>query len=227
MNQFIRWYKSLNGTSKIGIYIMVFGAILIFLGLKGISFGIDFIESGRWIVPLGLALYAIGVSLDSGKKMQSISTANFYEITYRFWDRAPALYKKESFKNRDTDSWQLGNLFRHAEKLKDWADPDVQEKLIKEFKTFLERLRLKKCKKYWVEVKNYMAVCSIAIGLKTEKDTIKDELIDELSKWIGKKEKEESNREYLQRKENEFSKMEKSKIFKIIKEKAKKVEKNG
>ncbi len=185
------------------------------------------IESFKFLFPICLAVLSLflachsivlskeasEIATSSDKKMQSISTADFYEITYRFWDRAPILYEEQSFEVRDTCSWQLGNLFRHGDKLKDWADPDVQDKLIKEFKIFLERLRPIKCKKYWVEVKNYMEICNIAIDFKTKNDSTKDELIYELSKWVGKKEKEESKKEYLRRKGNEFSKMKNRKIY--------------
>ncbi len=165
------------------------------------------------LLSLAIASHAVIIAINSDEKMKSISTGDFYELTYRFWDRAPILYNKKIKEVRDTQSWQLGNLFRHGEKLKKWADPDVQEKLIKEFKIFLKRLQPIPCEKYWVEIKNYMTICKIAIDFKTESDGIKDELIDELGNWIGKKRKGESNKEYLKRKDDEFSHKKNSDIF--------------
>jgi len=173
----------------------------------------SFTALGFTLLSLAIACHAVVIAMNSDEKMKSIATGDFFEITYRFWDRAPILYRKQNKGVRDTQSWQLGNLFRHGDKLKKWADPDVQEKLIKEFKTFLERLRPIKCEKYWVEIKNYMGICNIAIGFKTENDDIKDELIDELGNWIGKKEEGKSNKEYLKRKGSEFSQKKKYDIF--------------
>ncbi len=164
---------------------------------------------------LAIACHAVVIAIDSDEKMRSIATGDFFEITYRFWDRAPILYREQSKAVRDTQSWQLENLFRHGDKLKKWAESDVQEKLIKEFKIFLERLRSTECKKYWVEVKNYMEICRIAMDFKTENDDIKNELIDELGNWIGKKVGGESNKEYLKRKSNEFSQNEKYDFFMV------------
>ena len=64
-----------------------------------------------------------------------------------------------------------------------------------------------------MEIKNYMGICKIAIRFKTENDNIKDKLIDELGNWIGKKEERESNQEYLERKNEEFSQKKKYDIF--------------
>lgn len=196
----------------LGFFSMILGLIALYIQIENLGqFAITF---GLGLVAWGIGCLSILLANKSDKKMQSISTADFYEITYRFWDRAPKLYKEQRFEVRDTYSWQLGNLFRHGEKLKDWADLEVQDKLIKEFKIFLERLRPNKCNKYWIEVKNYIEICKIAIGFKTKNDNIKDDLIEELGKWIGKKAKEESNHEYLKRKINELSKMKKNEIFK-------------
>jgi hypothetical protein len=182
-------------------------------------------------ISIGIAFYSVGIGHDSDKKMrsimQSISTSDFYKLSYTFWDRAPCLYGKQSLGVRDTYSWQLGNLFRHAEKLKRWADPDVQENLINEFKTFLIRLRPLPCPKYWVEVKNYIQICKIAINFKTKNDQIKNELVEELGNWIGKKEEKESNQEFLQRKSNEFSRKKRNDIFEIVKETDKEIKKTG
>lgn len=230
-------YKKINYEKLRSIFLYLTFALIIIaviFELSGMILNIpDFIEAFTFLFPICLATlssffacHSIVISKESSdiatssdNKMQSISTADFYEITYRFWDRAPDLYKEPDEKERDTQSWQLVNLFNHADKLKNWVNPDVQDKLIQEFKIFLERLRSKKCKKYWVEVKNYIGTCSIAIGFKTENDTIKNELIGEIGNWIGRKEKGESNQEYLQRKSNEFSKMKKYEIFETIKEK--------
>ncbi len=181
----------------------------------GFSIGIGFISIGIALISIGISKESKEIAEDSDKKMQSIATADFYEITYRFWDRAPILYNNQIKEVRDTKSWQLGNLFRHGEKLKKWADSDVQGRLIKEFKTFLERLRPTTSKKYWVEIKNYIGICKIAIDFKTENDNIKDELINELENWIGKKERGESNEDYLKRKSNEFLQKKKYDIFSI------------
>jgi len=110
---------------------------------------------------------------------------------------------------------QGGNLFRHGEILKKWANPDVQEKLIKEFKIFLERLRPLPCVKYYVEVKNYISICKIAIDFKIDNDNIKNELIKEIEQWLGKKPEGESKIDYLQRKSNELSKINKDDVFTI------------
>ncbi len=176
-------------------------------------------------ISIGIAFYSVGIGLDSDKKMQSISTADFYKLSYTFWDRAPCLYNEQRSEVRDTCSWQLSNLFRHGKKLKRWADPDVQEDLIKEFKTFLTRLRPLPCQKYWVEVKNYMGICEIAINFKTKNDQIKNELIEELGNWIGKKEEKESNQEFLQRKSKEFSGKKDNDLFEIVKETDKEIKK--
>lgn len=233
-------YKKINFEKIRGIFLYLTFLLLIItiiFELIGFFFNIlAFIELFKFLFPICLATlssffacHSIVISREaseiaekSDRKMQSISTADFYEITYRFWDRAPFLYMRQNIGVRNTQSWQLENLFRHGDKLKKWADPDVQEKLIKEFKIFLERLRSTKCEKYWVEVKNYIGICKIAIGFNTETDNIKDELIDEIGNWIGKKEKEESNQDYLKRKSDEFSKIKNSEMFKIIKEKSKK-----
>jgi len=236
-------YKKIDFEKLRSIFLyLTFGFIIIAVTfeLTGMLFNIlAFIEFFKFLFPVCLATLSLflachsiviskesnDISTSSDKKMQSISTADFYEITYRFWDRAPDLYTQQNKGVRDTQSWQLENLFKHGDKLKNWADSDVQEKLIKEFKIFLERLRSTKCKKYWVEVKNYMGICNIAIGFKTESNNIKDELIDEIENWIGKKEKEESNQEYLQRKSNEFSKMKNNEMFEINIEKDKEIKK--
>ena len=91
----------------------------------------SFTSVGFTLVSLAIACHAVVIAIDSDEKMKSIATGNFYELTYRFWDRAPILYKNQIKEVRDTQSWQLGNFFRHGEKLKKWADSDVQEKLIK------------------------------------------------------------------------------------------------
>jgi len=236
-------YKKINFEKFRSIFLyLTLGLIIITVAFEliGFFFNIpDFIELFKFLFSTCFATLASffachsivlsressNIATSSDKKMQSISTADFYEITYRFWDRAPTLYRKQSYGVRDTYSWQLGNLFRHGEKLKNWADPDVQEKLIKEFKIFLTRLRPIPCSKYWGEIKNYIQICKIAIDFKTENDDIKNELIDELGEWIGKKEKEELNQEYLQRKSNEFSERKDSEIFEIIREKDKEVKK--
>ena len=58
-----------------------------------------------------------------------------------------------------------------------------------------------------------MGICKIAIDFKTENVDIKDELIDELGNWVGKKERAESNQEYLERKNKEFSQKKNYDIF--------------
>jgi len=223
------WFRMDNNLNRIKGFIYNPNGVIIFavmIFITGITLSAIYCENinlcnlGKNLINISIGILAIGIawlSVNLGKKsdekMKSIATGDFFEITYRFWDRAPILYRKQNKGVRDTQSWQLGNLFRHGDKLKKWADPDVQEKLIKEFKTFLERLRPIKCEKYWVEIKNYMGICNIAIGFKTENDDIKDELIDELGNWIGKKEEGESNKEYLKRKGNEFSQKKKYDIF--------------
>ncbi len=194
--------------------LVIIGFFPLLWGFVVILFTTD-TPAGLGFASFGIGLIAIGLGWESDKKMKSIATADFYEITYRFWDRAPILYRTRDSAVRDTCSWQLGNLFRHGKKLKKWAEPEVQEQLIKEFKVFLERLRSTTCPKYWVEIKNYITTCKIAIELKTKNDDKKNELIDELSNWIGRKEDEESNQDYLQRKSTEFSGMEKYDIFEI------------
>ena len=190
---------TIGGKMRISIIDLLFYGVAISLWIVGLinifsadfnsqALGLGFISIGFAVLSFYISIVAKYVAESSDEKMKSIATGNFYEITYRFWDRAPVLYDEQIKEVRDTQSWQLGNLFEHGDKLKKWAYPDVQVKLIKEFKTFLERLRPTRCKKYWVEVKNYMGVCKIAIDFKTENDDIKNELIDELGNWIGKKE---------------------------------------
>ena len=173
---------------------------------------LGFFSGGIGVLSIGIAFHSADIANKSDEKMKAIANADFFELAYRFWEKAPELYKPLDFPSRDTCSWHLVNYFNHADKLKKWADPDIQERLINALKTFLERLRIKTCKKFWVEIKNYMSACNIAIGFKADNE-IKDELIDELGNWIGKKEGGESKQEYLQRKNNELSKMKKRDIF--------------
>lgn len=214
------WKWARNAALLFGIVVMGIATIFMILGESYII--PKFIEAAKFVGTFGLGIFTLGIAahsitigLESDKKMQSIATADFYEITYRFWDRAPTLYRSRDSAVRDTCSWQLGNLFRHGKKLKKWAEPEVQEQFIKEFKVFLERLRSTSCSKYWVEIKNYITTCKIAIEFETENDDMKNGLIDELSNWIGRKEDEESNQKYLQRKGNEFSGMNNYDVFEM------------
>jgi len=205
---------------KIAIALFLLWVTLSIIGILGsLDFVISsqfsnlFLSVGFGVLTLTFGVISLRIYLESDQLLRSIATGDFYEFTYRFWDRASFLYEERKKGERDTQSWQLGNLFRHAEKLKKWADPDVQEQLIKEFKIFLGRLRPTACIKYWVEVKNYKTICKIAIGFKTENDDIKDKLIDELGNWIGKKERAESNQEYLERKDKKKKKKKNYDIF--------------
>lgn len=168
------------------------------------------------IFSVGIACHGVIIAFDSDKKMKSIATKDFLELTDRFWDkdRAQKLYDEKNIKERDTLSWQLVNIFRQAEKLHEWADMDTQERLIKEFKTFLQRLRKKNVKKYWIEVKNYRSTAEIAMKFKTgDNNKIKNELIEEITNWLGKKQKRESNERYLERKNNEIKDKKKYDFF--------------
>lgn len=201
--------------------VFIFFTVLLFIVYIVIIYGYgttpdtSFIALGFTLFSLAIASHAVVIAIESDEKMKSIATGDFFEITYRFWDRAPILYIEQIKEVRDTQSWQLVNLFRHGEKLKGWADSDIQDQLIQYFKTFLERLRLTKCDKYWVEIKNYLAICKIAIDFKTKNDDIKNELIDELGNWLGNIQERKSNQEYLTRKSNEFSKKKKYEVFKL------------
>ena len=216
------WWRIIvsNSGFKIAKYLFLIATIFSIIGIlsslnifKTSQFSDLFLSIGFGLFTLTFGVLSLRIYLESDQLLTSIATGDFYEITYRFWDRAPILYDNQSKGVRDTQSWQLGNLFRHGEKLKKWADSDVQEKLIKEFKTFLERLRPISCTKYWVEVKNYMEISRIAIGFKTENDDMKNELIDELCKWIGEKQEGESKMGYLERKGNEFSQKKKYEAY--------------
>jgi len=207
-------YKAI-GTFETIIGIICFG-IAIHFAFNNNLFGMSiFLTFSIGIISIGIALYSLGLSKDSDEKMKSIATGDFYDLANRFWDRAPVLYKEISKGARDTQSWQLGNLFRHAEKLKKWAEPVVQERLIREFKTFLERLRTVPIQKYWVEIKNYRSTCRIAIDFNTKDDNMKNDLIKELGNWLGKKKEDESNLEFLDRKSKEFSNKKDDDVFNI------------
>lgn len=220
------WARLRTLTLTTGLVIVGIGVIFMLIGtFYNIS---NFIEAAKWVLSMGLGITSLGIAFhsiviseesrkiagESDGKMKALANADFFELTYRFWEKAPKLYYPLDFPSRDTCSWHLVNYFNHADKLKKWADSDVQEKLINALKIFLERLRPKTCKKFWVEIKNYMGACNIALGFKADED-VKNELIDELANWIGKKQEGESNQKYLQRKSNELSKMKKSDIFEI------------
>ena len=194
---------------KIGKY---FGFILIILGFIAVchrwyilgTITTEDLSGGAIPISLGIALFAIGLSYESDDKMKSIATADFFELTDRFWERAPPLYYPLESNIRDTGSWRLVNIFEQADKLKRWADPEVQNKLIQALATFLERLQPTDCEKFWVEFKNYISASVKAIGFNAE-DEVKNTLIENLSYWLGSKLEEESNEEYLQRKGRELS----------------------
>jgi hypothetical protein len=179
----------------------------------GIEPNISFTSLIFTLLSLAIASYAVIIAINSDDKMKSIATGGFYDLANRFWDRAPRLYDNLSNKERDTESWQLGNLFRHGDKLKKWAELDVQERLIKEFTTFLDRLKHKPCVKYYVEVKNYISISKTALGFKTEDDNVKNDLINELEQWIGSKNNGETNIEYLQRKTKELKKINNDDVY--------------
>ena len=208
-------FKLAIGTFSLGAALSIIGIISSLNVLFTSHFSNLFLSVGFGVFTLTFGIISLRVYLESDELLSSIATSDFYEITYRFWDRAEDLYTEEEKLERDTISWQLGNLFRHAEKLKKWAEPDVQEKLIREFKIFLERLSTTSCERYWVEIKNYLSVCKIAMNFKTDNENYKNKLIDELTSWIGKKREEESNVEYLHRKNEEFTKKEKYDVFSL------------
>ncbi len=165
------------------------------------------------IVSLVIACHAVIIAIDSDEKMKSIATGNFYDLSNKFWDRAPILYEDMIEEKRNTQSWHLVNYFSHGETLKKWVDPDIQEELIKRFTYFLGELKKSHGKKYRKEVKNYMTICNIAMNFKTNDDKVKDELIKELTNWLGEKNKDESNLGYLERKNNEFKEKGKNDVY--------------
>lgn len=79
MNQFTREFRKLDFLSKLGFFLILFSFALILLSIFGLSFGIDFRDTGIWILPIGLALYAIGLAVKSDEKMQSLTELNFIE----------------------------------------------------------------------------------------------------------------------------------------------------
>jgi len=89
------------------------------------------------------------------------------------------------------------------------------------------RLRGEKCIKYWIEVKNYIATCRTSINFNTEDDVMKNELIKELSNWLGPKKEEESILEYLDRKSKENSNRKDEDVFSIPKQEKKGEKKNN
>ena len=208
---FAKWWKKYLYAG----FLLIIGGVVGSIIFSDISFGIILVPLGIGVFSIGLGFLSVTIADKSDEKMKAITNADFFEITYRFWEKAPKLYYPLDSKERDTCSWHLVNFFKHGEKLKKWADSDVQEKLINEFKIFLERLRPTTCKKYWVEIKNYMGICKIAIDFKTKNDDIKDELIGELGNWVGKKREEESNTKYLQRKSGEFAEKKKYDVFSL------------
>jgi hypothetical protein len=221
LNKIIELGKSkifFKGFRNLFIYftLVFFGVNIIVIYGFGAKPDTSFTALGFTILSLAIACHAVVIAIESDEKMKSISTGDFFDLANRFWDRAPKLYQNLSYGSRDTQSWQLENLFRHAEKLKKWADPDVQGRLIKEFCTFLKRLRAQSCKKYWVEIKNYRKICKIAIDFKTNDNNVKDDLIKEISNWIGNKDKGESNREYLDRKSIELSDNNDNDVYTIV-----------
>jgi len=102
---------------------------IIMIYVFGATPNTSFTALGFTLLSLAIACHAVIIAINSDEKMKSISTSDFYEITYRFWDKAPILYNTQIKEVRDTQSWQLGNLFRHGEKLKRWVDADVQDNL--------------------------------------------------------------------------------------------------
>lgn len=206
---------------KINILIFLFlfpGIAFLIIGVYGVFIRYD--PSITSILPLGLGFSSVGLGLtsikmsyESDKKIKLIIDRDFLELVNEFWNIAPYLYEDKRKEVRDTLSWYLVNFFRRADRQKEAAGSDVQSQLIKELKTFLERLRPTRCKKFWVEIKNYMGACNLAIGFNTDKK-IKDELIDELGNWIGKKEEKESNEDYLKRKSNELRQKKNYEVYK-------------
>ncbi len=214
------WKEIRTGAITVGIGIFVIGLILMMFGTEffPITYSQWLTSFGLGVLALGVAFHSIVISKESDEKMRSVANADFFEITYRFWEKAPYLYYSMDFRKRDTCSWNLINFFEQADKLKKWVDSDLQKRLIKELKTFLERLQSTKCKKAWVEIKNYTNACKIAIGFKADEE-VKNELINQLGYYIGYKNEGETNRQYLERKSRELVSRERFDTFERVIEK--------
>ncbi len=202
---------------KVGIGIIIFGVLIV---IVGVYYRLEnIIELGKYIVPLGLGVFSVGIALDSTEKMRSIANADFFALAYTFEDRAIPLYNGRPDPGaRDTISWRLLNYFQQADKLKKWVDSDVQKRLIKELQHLIEKLQYALTPMVWVEFKNYRGACSIAIGFKVDEE-VKNDLIYQLGYYIGYKNEVETNRQYLDRKSRELTTKERFDTFERVIEK--------
>jgi len=181
-------------------FILIISGINIMNDLNTISFGIAVFSAGIGIISFDIALISLFTSKKSDLKMQSIANASFFELTHTFEDRGIPLYNgMPDIYERDTISWRLLNYFQQANELKRWVNSDIQKKLVEHLQTLIEKLFFAKTPKAWVEFKNLLSACKIAIQFDIDDET-KDELIYQLGYWLGYKNKGESNEAYLERK---------------------------
>jgi len=202
---------------NLGFGIIVLGLVIIIVSrYPGLE---NWMELGKYVVPIGLGLLSIGLALDSTEKMKSIANADFFALAYTFEDRAIPLYNGiPDPGERDTISWRLLNYFEQADKIKKWVDSDVQKRLIKELQYLIEKLQYALTSMVWVEFKNYRGACSIAIGFKVDEE-VKNDLIYQLGYYIGYKNEGETNRQYLERKSRELASRERFDTFERVIEK--------
>ena len=217
------WIKKFVLTKgfKFSIVLIIVSFILIVLGVASYFLinGLVFLSSSQFItIGFGFVTIAFGILsyrfyLESTQLVSSIVNGQFRELETKFIDRYPNLKYNLPEGVRNTQSWQLLNYFQHGEEIKKSVKPELQRRLIGRFTYFLKILRELKVKRYWKEVKNYMDICEIVLNFRTDDDKVKDDLIKEITKWLGTKESTYSNMRYLELKKEEFKDYGKGDIF--------------
>jgi len=197
------WFLIIS-LSGLALILIVVGGI-ISSNPETLSFGVTIFSAGVGIFSLSIAIISLLISNKSDLKMQSISNASFIELIHTIEDKGIPLYNgKPSIEEIDTISWRIFNYFQQANELKRWVNPENQKNMVNQLQTLIEKLFYAKAPRAWVEFKNLRNACEIAIKFDVDNE-VKNELIHQLGYWLGYKNEDESNENYLERKAKQMA----------------------
>jgi len=140
--KFKKFILSSTFDMRVGLATMIIGLFMVIIGF---SYELNtFLETGKYFVPVGIGLYAVGLALDSTDKMRSIANVQFLQVVNILEDARAffigGIYKPDLF------GWKTENIVEMAVELlkrdekKKYIDPEYQDKLLHYFNISLKHL---------------------------------------------------------------------------------------